>query len=260
MTTLSTICKKRFDKDKALLKDDPVEFMDCYQNPDDVLEWFILIRGTDKDFPDEAFRGGEFIGKIIHHPNYPFNAPDYIMLTPNGRFTPNNKICLSNSGYHKDEWSAAWNLPKIMAGFLSIMLTDKEEGISHIHQSKAERQKLALASIEYNKTHLKKQYDMFMARKEILKKEAEERKAREEKKKEEDKKKSEQKDEKKEKKDDKKEDPKKKDSVPDDLKAKSAELDSDIDKSKATLKEIEAEHQRLLELAKKKKATTAVKI
>ena len=93
------------------------------------------------------------MGKILHSPEYPLKSPDFMMLTPNGRFMDNKKICLSNSSYHSNEWSAMWTVKSILIGFLSIMLDDNENGISHIHDSKESRKNMAANSIAYNKKY-----------------------------------------------------------------------------------------------------------
>jgi hypothetical protein len=72
------------------------------------------------------------------------------MLTPNGRFDIEKKICLTISGYHPDQWSAMWNIQKILGAFLSVMTSDLDHGISHIKKSKEERQELAARSLKYN--------------------------------------------------------------------------------------------------------------
>lgn len=146
-STISLICKKRLLGEMKLLKKDPLQYIDVAPDEKDLLTWHFLIKGPDSS----EYSGGYFIGKIMHSPEYPLKPPDFMMLTPNGRFDTDKKICLSNSGYHSSEWSAMWNLPSILTGFLSIMLDDKEHGISHIHYGKSEREQFAKNSIEYNK-------------------------------------------------------------------------------------------------------------
>jgi ubiquitin-conjugating enzyme E2 J2 len=147
MSTLTKICKKRLFGDLKLLKKDPMEYIEALPDEENLLIWYFLVKGP--EFSD--FNNGYYIGKIIHNPEYPFKPPDFMMLTPNGRFMEERKICLSNSSYHSNEWSAMWNIKSILTGFLSIMLSDGDNGISHIHESKQKRQILAKQSIEYNK-------------------------------------------------------------------------------------------------------------
>lgn len=147
MTTVSLICKKRLLGEVKLLKRDPHKYIDVFPDEKDLLTWYFLIKGP--EFSD--FKDGYYIGKIMHNPEYPLKPPDFMMLTPNGRFDVGHKICMSNTGYHTSEWSPMWNIHAILTGFLSIMLDDKEHGISHIHYSKEERAEYANKSIEFNK-------------------------------------------------------------------------------------------------------------
>ena len=68
---------------------------------------------------------------------------------------------MSNSSYHKGEWSSTWNIKSILIAFYSIWLDDKEYGISHIKDSKENRLKMANESIEYNKKNNLKIYNDF---------------------------------------------------------------------------------------------------
>jgi hypothetical protein len=89
----------------------------------------------------------------MHSPEYPLKGPDYMMLTPNGRFTPDKKICLTNSAYHPESWSAMWNIRNMLDGFLSVMVADQDGGISHIRRttdSPKIRKKYADESVAYN--------------------------------------------------------------------------------------------------------------
>ena len=154
MTTLNRICMKRLMNDIRMLDKDPFDCIDYYVDQDNMLQWHFLLHSDEKNKFD-AYTGGEYIGKILHHPEYPFKPPDFMMLTPNGRFVENKKICLSNTGYHSNEWSAMWNIKSILVGFLSIFLDDDENGISHIHRPESERICLAKQSIDYNKGIIK---------------------------------------------------------------------------------------------------------
>ncbi len=151
------IQKKRFNNEKKLLDNSPLGYITAYPKEDNPLIWYILVVGQ----KGSHYEGGHFIGEIHHSPKYPAEPPDYIMRTPNGRYEVNKKICLSNSGYHKGEWSSTWNIHTILIAFYSIWLDDKEHGISHITRSKQERLKLASESIEYNHKNYEQIYSKF---------------------------------------------------------------------------------------------------
>ncbi len=57
-------------------------------------------------------------------PEYPFKPPAIMMLTPNGRFKTNTRICMSMSDYHPETWNPLWSVASILTGLLSFMLED----------------------------------------------------------------------------------------------------------------------------------------
>ena len=151
----SIIQKKRLINEVKLLSKQPLHYCTAYPDESNPLIWYFLImgqKGTD-------YYKGEYIGKIVHSPKYPAEPPDYYMLTPSGRYNIGAKICLTNSSYHKGDWSSTWNILSILIAFYSIWLDDKEHGISHIVDSSANRKKMAANSVEYN---LKNNYDIYM--------------------------------------------------------------------------------------------------
>jgi ubiquitin-protein ligase len=157
MNPVNKICMKRLQGDMKLLKKQPLDYVDAIQDDKNMLIWYFLVKGPD----DTQYKGGLYIGKIMHNPEYPFKAPDFMMLTPNGRFDIGKKICLTNSGYHSESWSAMWNIRSILLGFMSIMTSDNTTGISHIKRSASERAKMAKNSAQYNIEHHNAIYSRF---------------------------------------------------------------------------------------------------
>jgi len=149
--------KKRLLGDIKLIKNDPHDFFEAVPREENMLIWNFLLKGP----PDSDYTGGYYFGDILFTSEYPLKPPDFIMKTPNGRFEINKKICLSNTGFHTDTWSPMWNVNAMLNGFLSIMLDDKEDGLSHIHLSKEQRKTFAANSIEYNKKNYKSILDNF---------------------------------------------------------------------------------------------------
>jgi ubiquitin-protein ligase len=150
-TALHRISKKRFGNEKKFLNDPAkaLHYATAFpsEKPGEELVWYFLIMGDD----DSSYKGGQYIGKIIHNKSYPAKPPDYVMLTPNGRYDIDRKICLSNSSYHSGEWSSSWNIITILIAFASIWYDDKESGISHTtHVSKEKRQEFARQSLSFN--------------------------------------------------------------------------------------------------------------
>ncbi|KAK8829844.1 hypothetical protein WA577_001236, partial [Blastocystis sp. JDR] len=114
---------------------------------EDNLEWHFTIRGPDKS----PFEGGLYHGKIVLPPNFPFSAPDFYFLTENGRYTINQKICLSISGYHNESWQPAITI-ETMVQMIQVFMedyTDARRGISFIETSEETRRALAKKSVDY---------------------------------------------------------------------------------------------------------------
>ena len=90
--TISKICTKRLNGDLRLLAKEPLDNIETYPDEDNILIWYFLIKGPE----DSPYNNGLYIGKILHNPEYPLKPPDFMMLTPNGRFSINKKICILN--------------------------------------------------------------------------------------------------------------------------------------------------------------------
>jgi len=54
------------------------------------------------------------------------------MLTPSGRFEPNQRICLSMSDFHPETWNCMWSVSSILQGVVSFML-DSAPAIGQFH-------------------------------------------------------------------------------------------------------------------------------
>lgn len=68
------------------------------------------------------YEGGFYHGKLVFPREFPFKPPSIYMITPNGRFKTNKKLCLSISDFHPDTWNPAWSVSTILTGLLSFMV------------------------------------------------------------------------------------------------------------------------------------------
>lgn len=158
---LNKITLKRINGDFKKFNEEKPKYFDVYPNPNDMLEINFLLYGREKT----PYEGGQYLGKIVHSPEYPRKAPDYYVFTPNGRFEINKKICLTNSGYHQADWApAAWNLVTLLEGFSSVWHSDIKEdkvGISHLVSEPSVIKSHAQKSIAYNVDNLGELYNKF---------------------------------------------------------------------------------------------------
>ncbi|KAI9094608.1 UBC-like protein [Phlyctochytrium arcticum] len=111
---------KRLTKEYLTIAKNPPDYIVAKPLDSNILEWHYVLRGP----PDSPFEGGEYHGKVIFPSDYPFKPPAIKMLTPNGRFQTDYRLCLSMSDYHPGTWNPAWSVATILTGLLSFMLEE----------------------------------------------------------------------------------------------------------------------------------------
>ncbi|BAO49521.1 ubiquitin-conjugating enzyme E2 [Alphaentomopoxvirus acuprea] len=107
---------------------------------------FILI-----GYKDTVFENGYYYCKLFLN-KYPVTAPDIMMITPNGLFKPNTKLCIDGlTSHHNETWAITTKLDKILIAFQSFMNdTIEEEFIGKIHTTITEKKILSKSSIKNN--------------------------------------------------------------------------------------------------------------
>jgi ubiquitin-conjugating enzyme E2 J2 len=90
---MDDICTKRLKKEYMKIKKEGIPNILAEPNPKNILEWHYVIFGLeDKESP---YYGGFYHGKIIFPKEYPYKPPSIYMITPNGRFQTDTRLCLS---------------------------------------------------------------------------------------------------------------------------------------------------------------------
>ncbi|KAI8619357.1 ubiquitin-conjugating enzyme E2, J2 [Chytriomyces sp. MP71] len=137
---------KRLQKEYQLMMTNPPELIVAKPLEANILVWHYIVTGP----PDSPYEGGEFHGKVIFPEEYPFKPPAIKMLTPNGRFQTDTRLCLSMSDYHPGTWNPAWSVATILTGLLSFML-EGTPTTGSIKTSVQERRQLARKSKLWNR-------------------------------------------------------------------------------------------------------------
>lgn len=109
---------------------------------DNLFEWHFTVQGP----KGTDFEGGIYHGRILLPKEYPMHPPHIILLTPNGRFEVNKKICLSISGHHPETWQPSWSIRTALLALIAFMPTPAEGTIGSLDYSPAERRVLAKKS------------------------------------------------------------------------------------------------------------------
>lgn len=128
-----------------MMVENPPPFIVARPNEDNILEWHYVIEGP----PDTPYKGGQYHGTLTFPADYPYKPPAIRMVTPNGRFKENTRLCLSMSDYHPDTWNPGWSVATILNGLLSFM-TSEEHTTGSITTTTQEKHILARRSMNYN--------------------------------------------------------------------------------------------------------------
>jgi ubiquitin-conjugating enzyme E2 J2 len=96
---MSKAAQKRLTKEYLAFQKSPPPFLIARPLESNILEWHYVLTGP----PDTPYDQGQYHGKLIFPSDYPFKPPSIMIITPNGRFQTDTRICLSMSDYHRKE-------------------------------------------------------------------------------------------------------------------------------------------------------------
>ncbi|ESK92990.1 ubiquitin-conjugating enzyme e2 [Moniliophthora roreri MCA 2997] len=135
---------KRIMQEARELANDPSSDYSAAPLEDDIFEWHCTIRGPQ----GTEFEGGLYHVRILLPAEYPFRPPSLMVLTPNGRFELNTKICISFTNYHEELWQPAWGVRTAILGLQGFfpLRGQAAVGVGSIEFPAAERKRLATLS------------------------------------------------------------------------------------------------------------------
>ncbi|RUS30515.1 ubiquitin-conjugating enzyme/RWD-like protein [Jimgerdemannia flammicorona] len=136
---------RRLTKEYMAIQKSPPPFITARPLETNILEWHYVIRGP----PDTPYEAGEYHGKLVFPPDYPFKPPSIRMTTPSGRFQPDTRLCLTMSDFHPSSWNPSWSVATILNGLLSFMAAD-EATTGSIKTTDTEKRILAARSHKFN--------------------------------------------------------------------------------------------------------------
>lgn len=79
--------------------------------------WYILLSGFSGN--DDEFKGGEYLCRMFAPEKFPFEPPQFYLMTENGVYGVDKKVCINIGEYHKDQYRAALG----MAGFANQLVS-----------------------------------------------------------------------------------------------------------------------------------------
>ncbi|KAL6733225.1 hypothetical protein Aduo_003889 [Ancylostoma duodenale] len=141
----SPTAARRLQRDFQRLLSEPIDGIIAMPNEENILEWHYVIEGS----PDTPYEGGFYYGKLVFQPDFPWKPPAICMLTPNGRFVTNTRLCLSISDYHPESWNPGWTVSAILVGLHSFM-NEETYAAGVLNESNTVRRKYASDSKAWN--------------------------------------------------------------------------------------------------------------
>lgn len=159
---MSSIKLKRIKYESKIIQEDPLNIATAYPAENGMNTWYAIFMGPH----DSVYKGGQYICKILLSENYPFTPPDFIFITPNGRFDINKKICLTITGFHSDMWQSTITIKTMLIQIFSVFYQDVDNGIAHLippakGTTPQERKAFAENSVAYNLANYKEIYENF---------------------------------------------------------------------------------------------------
>lgn len=142
---VNTTATARLRQDYLRIIKDPVPYVKAAPLPSNILEWHYVVTGPE----GSPYEGGTYHGKLVFPREFPFKPPSIYMITPNGRFKCNTRLCLSISDFHPDTWNPAWSVSTILTGLLSFML-EKHPTLGSLETSDHTKRQLAAQSNSFN--------------------------------------------------------------------------------------------------------------
>jgi len=142
---VNTTATARLRQDYMRINKDPVPYVKAAPLPSNILEWHYVVTGPE----NSPYEGGTYHGKLVFPREFPFKPPSIYMITPNGRFKCNTRLCLSISDFHPDTWNPAWSVSTILTGLLSFML-EKSPTLGSLETSDYTKRQLAAQSNSFN--------------------------------------------------------------------------------------------------------------
>ncbi|ORY06724.1 UBC-like protein [Basidiobolus meristosporus CBS 931.73] len=136
---------KRIMRELAELEKDPSAEFTAAPLDSNIFDWHFTLRGP----AGTPFEGGRYHGRLLLPFEYPFKPPNIMLLTPNGRFEVNKKICLSITGYHPEFWQPVWGIRLALLALISFMPTHGEGAIGALDCSDEDRRIIAKKSANW---------------------------------------------------------------------------------------------------------------
>lgn len=140
------------------------EYIKYAIDPEQPSRWFLMftnMKGTHDEYVFTDSNGkeqtGEYIVEMQATNEFPVKPPHFYVLTPNGVYDVDTKVCIEIGVYHPEKYMATLGMrgfaEQVMSGWVGYNRKDFT-GISILHQTVEEKRTYARQSREYNRKKL----------------------------------------------------------------------------------------------------------
>jgi ubiquitin-conjugating enzyme E2 J1 len=143
--------------------EDNVKYAISKDNP---LVWYAMLHGIADDF-----EGGEYLVRIETTPKFPYAPPWFYLMTPNGVYDIEKKVCIDIGGYHSQNFRAVLGVDGFAKQLVSGIIGGIDHGISILHTTSEQKKALAKLSKMYNEEnhpeiveHINNTYEEYSAK------------------------------------------------------------------------------------------------
>lgn len=135
---------------KRFRQDPPPHVLKAHVRDSDQRVLHFLVAGP----AGSDFEGGQYVVRMDLPETYPFAAPLFKFMTPNGRFKAGSHVCISGlSGHHMESWTPMQNFTSILVGIVSFMLELPQGELGAEVASSNTMARLARDSAAWNSQH-----------------------------------------------------------------------------------------------------------
>ena len=138
-------CTQRLRKDYRAILKEPVPMVWAAPQETNIRVWHYVLKGI----KGSDFEGGYYYGKLKFPQQYPFKPPSILIVTPNGRFATNTRLCLTMSDFHPESWNPIWSVSTILTGLHNFFHEDSMT-VGSISMSISSKRMYAKESMIFN--------------------------------------------------------------------------------------------------------------
>lgn len=152
-TREKSLLTKRLSNQFREATKEPHPMLKFAMDESDITTWYVLIHNIEG--LDKEYMGGEYIVKFMIPSGYPTKPPRFRVLTPNGVYGADEKVCVSQGEYHENQYVQTLKIPGFASALAGGLINHKDlgHGINIVTTTTEDRRRLALSSKEYNAKH-----------------------------------------------------------------------------------------------------------